>query len=133
MKRIIALLVFAAGGLAAAPNALVDGRIAQVATRTPARHKVWLASLAVLAGGQFADAASSIGGWETNPMLRGADGHFNAGKGFMIKGAIVGGLIGGEYLVHKFSGHDADKAFVGINAGVGGLGLACAIHNSRIK
>jgi hypothetical protein len=91
--------------LPAASNALIDGRIAHV-TEHHVSHKVWLGSIGFLAAGQGADLFSSIGGRELNPALRGAQGQFSVGKGLAVKGALVGGLAGLEWLTNRHGEHD---------------------------
>lgn len=66
----------------------------------------WLTPLRVaefsLIGGIAADSLSSWGCYESNPLLRSADGRFGA-KGFAIKAGISGGgLLVAHLLRRKF-------------------------------
>jgi len=62
------------------------------------RGKLWRTSVAVLLGAAAADAGSSLGRVERNPLLRSADGRFHA-KGIAIKAAISGGAVAAQWLM----------------------------------
>lgn len=134
MKRTLMSILLAALPCAAAPNALVDGRIAVVHEGTPVKHKVALASAVFMVAGQMLDFQSSLGGHELNGMIgNGANGTFNAKRGLAVKGIVIGTALAAEWALHRAGGHDNDKLTTGINAGLGGLGFAAAIHNYGVK
>lgn len=62
------------------------------------RGRFWKASVVALAGATAADAASSVGRIELNPVLRSADGRFGA-RGIAIKAAISGGAVFAQWLL----------------------------------
>lgn len=142
-KQIISTLIAVVAPLAAygaAPDAVEAYRdvrpqkIASVAPRAPVRHYALLGSMVFMAAGQILDCASSMGGHEMNGMIgNGKDGRFDASRGFAIKGGIVGGVIVGEYLLHRRAGHSLDAVFAGANATYGGIGVLAAVHNYGVK
>lgn len=142
-KQIISTLIAVVAPLAAygaAPDAVEAYRdvrpqkIASVAPRAPVRHYALLGSMVFMAAGQMLDCASSINGHEMNGMIgNGRDGRFNASRGFAIKGGIVGGIVGMEYLLHHRVGHQADAILAGANATYGGIGVLAAVHNFGVK
>jgi hypothetical protein len=128
--KLLATLFLSAALLPAAPNALLDGRIARVQEH-PVAHRVWLGSIGFMAAGQAADLVSSIGGRELNPALRGSTGEFSVSRGLAVKGLLVGGVAGLETLTNRHGEHD--KFYSGINAAFGVLGFGAAAHNWRVK
>lgn len=87
-------------------------------------------SLAALLAGNAADTATSWGQHETNPILRGRDGKFDAGS-TGIKFGITGALIGAELLLSRHH-PTAEKAFVVANFAVGGVMAGTAVQNYQI-
>lgn len=127
MKRTLASFILAATSLVAGPNALVDGRIANVQDKPS--HRAYWASVATMVVGQSLDVASSVGPYyELNPMLRGANGQFSLGKGIAFKAIIVGGVLGAEKVFHS-----QGKLAEGANYGLAGLGAEAAIHNWQVE
>src|SRR5512139_2901116 len=55
--------------------------------------KVWKASVAVLAAVNVADASTSFGRYEANPLLRNGQGQCSAGRAIAVKSAASGGLL----------------------------------------
>jgi hypothetical protein len=142
-KQIISTLIAVVAPLAAygaAPDAVEAYRdvrpqkIASVAPRAPVRHYALLGSMVFMAAGQMLDCASSINGHEINSMIgNGRDGRFNASRGFAIKGGIVAGIVAGEYVWHRRSGHAADAVMGIVNTTYGGIGVLAAAHNWGVK
>jgi hypothetical protein len=63
--------------------------------------KVWTASVAVLAAVNVMDARSSVGRYETNPLLRDGQGRFSAGRAIAVKSVASGGIILMQVLLRK--------------------------------
>ena len=49
--------------------------------------------MAVLATANVMDARTSMGGLETNPLLRNGHGRFSAGRAVAVKSAASGGMV----------------------------------------
>jgi hypothetical protein len=95
--------------------------------------KVWLASVAALGASNAADLHSSSGLWETNPLLRGPHGRFNARKGVLIKSIASGGLALLEViLLKKMPEMDLHKPFAITNMVVTGVVATTAVRNYHI-
>jgi len=130
MKRLLITSILAVAPMFAG-NALIDGRIAHV-TEHPTARKVWYASIAAAFAGQALDCASSTGwGYETNPMLRGANGQFSPVRGYSIKLGLVGGLVAAEAITSRHGDHY--KLFTTVNSIVAGEGTIAAVHNFKLK
>jgi hypothetical protein len=87
----------------------------------------WKASVAALVAATAADAGSSIGRRELNPMLAGSDGRFGM-RGIAVKGFITGGALGIQYLfLHKSLG--GSKAAGIANLGMASVYSSAAAHN----
>lgn len=100
-------------------------------------RKVWKVSLVVMASANFADAASSYGHIETNPILASANGRFG-NKALALKGGIgTGVVVVAEILIrHKMIRTESerlkvDKAAAIVNFAVAGGFSAAAIHNRK--
>ncbi len=63
--------------------------------------KIWTVSVAVLATANVMDARSSMGRYETNPLLQNGQGRFSAGRGIAVKSAASGGMILVQLLLQK--------------------------------
>ena len=63
-------------------------------------RKLYHASVAAVTAASVADVATSIGKYETNPALRGANGTFGA-RGIALKAAIAGGSVAIGYLMSR--------------------------------
>jgi len=61
---------------------LAPGRAAEGLKRS---KRLWWASVAVVVAASVLDVASSRGGAETNPLLRGQNGTFNTGRALLLK------------------------------------------------
>jgi len=131
MKRLLLTSILAVAPMFAGSNALIDGRIAHVDEHSTARN-VWYASIAPAIAGQALDCASSTGwGYETNPMLRGANGQFSPVRGYSLKLGLVGGLVAAEAITSRHGDHY--KLFTTINSIVAGEGTFAAVHNFKLK
>lgn len=97
-------------------------------------HKLMLSSALFMVAGQMLDFQSSIGGHELNGLIgNGRNGTFNVGRGLAVKGVVIGTALGIEWAMHRANGHNTDKLATGINAGLGSLGMAAAVHNWSAK
>ncbi len=98
---------------------------------TPKMHYVWLASLVAMDAMQAADVASSIGGYEGNPLI--GQGRFNAGRAALIKAPIVAGVNLLQIYMHRRYHHAADKQMSVVNWMVSTLYVGVVAHNERVK
>jgi len=89
-----------------------------------------VASQVALAGASAADLASSWGGQEANPLLRGTDGRFGT-RGAAVKFGIVGGIIALERLWLRDERYAA--VVTGANAAVSVMYVRAAQHNLRVR
>jgi hypothetical protein len=55
--------------------------------------KRWRISAAAFAISSVLDFSSSVGRYETNPLLRNANGRFSVGKGAAVKGGLLAGML----------------------------------------
>jgi hypothetical protein len=93
-------------------------------------RKTWTWSLAPLVASQAFDAASSYGYRELNPLLADLNGGFGA-KGVAIKFAVVGALIGAEYLILRKSPRSS-RFFAVLNWSGAGVTAGLAVHNYAV-
>lgn len=77
--------------------------------------------------GTGADAASSWGGQELNPVL----GPSFGGKALMLKGAVAAGVFGIEWVIVKKT--HSKKAVTLMNFAQAGLFGGAAIHNVKVR
>ncbi len=89
---------------------------------------LWKTSVAVLAGATAADAATSIGRVELNPLLRSADGRFHA-RGVAIKAAITGGAVAAQWLMLR-NNSKAGKYAAAANFAAASLFAGVAARNA---
>ena len=92
--------------------------------------KLWRFSVAALAAGSAADALSSYGHRETNPILRNPGGTFS-GKAMGIKAAIAGGGVAAQWIVLRKHPESARAAAI-TNFGMAGLFTGVAARNWRV-
>ena len=69
-------------------------------TTSPGSRTVWRASAIALLLATAADAHSSYGRHEANPLLRSRDGRFD-NRGIALKGLITGGALGAQWLLFR--------------------------------
>ena len=91
-------------------------------------HKIWRWSVAAVVAGSAADAATSLGKHEGNPVLGASFG----GRALAIKGAVLGTSLGVQYFAMRH-GNNAKTIGTIANFSAAGVFAATAIHNSRIK
>jgi len=93
--------------------------------------KFWT-SVAVLGAATFADAYSSRGRIERNPLLQGADGRFSVGRGLTIKSATAAGLVTVEMLmIRQHPGREAERISTLTNFVSAGVFAGTAVYNSQ--
>jgi len=90
-------------------------------------------SWAALAVSTVSDTASSYGHSEANPWLASRDQRFS-GRGVALKAAVIGGIIAGEYLLHRRlpNSEPAHKTAAVINFAAAGVTAGQAIRNWRM-
>jgi len=90
-------------------------------------HRMWKASLAVMAAASAADLLTSMGKRERNPLLQSAAGRFRA-RGMAIKSAITGGASASQmFLLRK--NPEATPYAAAANFALSGLFTSVAVHN----
>ena len=96
------------------------------------RHgKLWRVSAAVLGAVTIADMQSSVGRMEANPLLSSQNGRFTS-RGVALKGLVVGGALGAQWLMIRKSPKAAPYA-AGINFAAAALTGAAVVHNHMLK
>ena len=104
-----------------------DPKIEKKARRT---KTVWRLSMAAFATATALDAATSVGKYESNPLLRSADGKFGV-KGMAIKGGLAGVVLVPQI---AFQNHrELHSKFAIINFIETGFFAALAIHNLGVS
>lgn len=93
--------------------------------------KAWTRSLAPLVASQALDAASSYGYRELNPMLADSNGNFGM-RSTVIKFAVVGALIGVEYLLVRKS-PQTGKLLAILNWSGAAVTTGFAVHNYSVR
>lgn len=91
--------------------------------------RAWKLSLLGLAGASGADAISSWGKQESNPLLRSANGTFGL-RGLMVKSGLTGASLIPQYTMHN--NPKAQRAFTVLNFAETAVFTATAIHNFSI-
>ncbi|HUO29886.1 MAG TPA: hypothetical protein VMU80_11760 [Bryobacteraceae bacterium] len=120
MRRTALVLIVIVAGLLPAASA----------AEKPSRWRaVWHASQALLAGSQVADAASSWGKLEANPLLQ-TNPRFGYGALAVKFGALAVSLTAQHYMVRRNPARM--RFFTGTNLAVTGMLTAVAVHNTRV-
>jgi hypothetical protein len=120
--RILALCLFTGLGLTAETRDVLEH------PRPGARpSKLWRISVVALAASSSADAWSSYGRHEMNPLLRSPDGRFS-GKAIGIKAAIAGSGVVAQWLMLRHRPESA-KAAALTNFGMAGIFTGVAVRN----
>lgn len=88
-------------------------------------------SYAAMVGANVADAVTSHGKYEANPILRGADGRYDSTRGTLLKAAVIGGLIGTQYLITR-KRPEWKRTLAWANFAIAGGLSAVAVHNAGI-
>jgi len=91
------------------------------------KRSLWKASVAAIVAATVADASSSVGRRELNPVLAGPNGQFGM-RGIALKGVITGGALGMQYLFLR-KGNGGDKAAAIANFGMASVYMSAALHN----
>jgi hypothetical protein len=79
------------------------------------------------------DARSSMGGYETNPLLRDTQGRFSPGRTVMIKSAASGGMLLLQLLLHKkMPEQELEKPCAVVNFAAAAVVGATAFRNAKI-
>jgi len=91
----------------------------------------WKISLAALVGSQAADAATSYGMRELNPLLASANGGFEI-RAAVTKMGVTGALVGIEYLIVRKYPRSAG-VISKLNWSTGIVTMGFAAHNFAIK
>jgi hypothetical protein len=92
--------------------------------------KFWM-SVAALGIATFADAYSSRGRVERNPLLQNEHGRFSAGRAMMIKSATAAGVVGLElWMMRRHPGPGTERASTFANFASAGIFAGVAVYNS---
>jgi len=122
MRNLICLtLLFAAATMAAA-----DG-----APRAAKTKRIWRVSAMVLAAATSADAASSWGKAEANPLLQGPGGRFTA-RGLALKGGMAGGLLAAQWWLQRRHPGSARASAI-TNFGLAAVYTGVAVRNWPVE
>lgn len=92
--------------------------------------RLWRWSVVAYSGAVAADAASSWGRPELNPVLRGADGRFD-GRSMLVKGALSGGWLLIQWGAVR-ANPKLERVFSRINFVAAGATGAVAVRNARL-
>jgi hypothetical protein len=114
--------------------AVVLGGLATPGQAAEARRKsrgLWWASVAMVVAASALDVASSRGGVEANPLLRGQNGAFNTGRAVLIKAIGMGGMVVTEAVVLRRSPSAARSAAV-VNLVTAGAVSGLAVRNLKV-
>jgi hypothetical protein len=94
-------------------------------------RRLWWASVAMVVAAGALDVASSRGGAEANPLLRGSNGTFNTGRAVLLKSLVTGGMVATEALVMRHSPGSGHSAAI-VNFATSGTIGALAVHNWKV-
>src|SRR5579872_3475421 len=89
--------------------------------------KLWKVSAGLLAAVTVADMQSSVGRQEENPLLASRSGQFS-GSGIAIKSLLVGGMIGGQWLLLR-KNPQTSKYAAAANFAAAALTGTIVVHN----
>ncbi len=115
--RFVLVLTLAANGFAASPAKSTS-------------KKVWLLSAAMLVAASLADAHTSLGRPEANPLLRNPRGDFSPARAVALKSAAVGGTLALEICLTR-SRPELRRASSLVNFGSAAALAAATAHNAR--
>lgn len=100
----------------------------------PKWKKVFLTTIASLAAANVADAHSSAGRWETNPLLRDSSGRCDSRKAILIKTGASGAFVLLELiLLKKMPNRNLHKSFALTNIAASGIVGTVAVRNYRMS
>ncbi len=93
--------------------------------------RFWI-SVGVLGAATFADAYSSRGHVERNPLLQNSSGRFSVGKAFAVKSGMAAGLITLElWMMNRNPGTESERLSSFTNFVSAGIFAGTAVYNSR--
>jgi hypothetical protein len=97
-------------------------------------QKLWSASVASVVAANVADAATSLGRYEGNPLLRNAQGRLSPGRVVLIKASGTGGLLLLQCILRRRMPHQRlEKPAAIINFTAAAAVGAVAYRNSTIS
>jgi hypothetical protein len=106
--------------------------IAHGQTKRPWK-KAWIVSVGALIAVNVLDARSSVGRYETNPLLRDSQGRFNTRRTVMVKSAASGGMLLLQVVLHKrMPEQSLEKPSAAVNFTAAAAVGATAFRNTRI-
>ncbi len=117
LTRLALVVVLAANSFAASPS-------------SPRSKKVWILSAAILVAASFADAHTSLGRTEANPLLRNSQGNFNSSRALAFKSAAVGGSLALQICLTR-SRPELRPTAAAVNFASAAALAAVAAHNTR--
>ncbi len=127
MRSLVVLFSLA---IALLPLSLSAQSLNEQPSRRPGK-KFWI-SVAVLGAATFADAFSSRGRVERNPLLQNEHGRFSAGRALVIKSTTAAGLVGLEmWMMHRNPGPGTERVSTFTNYVSAGIYGGTAIYNSQ--
>ena len=103
---------------------------ASAADRPSRWSAVWRVSQAMLAGADAADAASSWGKNEANPLVR-AGQRFSYGSLAIKMGALTGGMVAQHYILRKAP--NKTPLFASTNLAAAAMLAVVAEHNMHVS
>jgi len=111
---------------------LLAAGIAHGQTKRPWK-KAWIVSVGALIAVNVLDARSSVGRYETNPLLRDSQGRFNTRRTVMVKSAASGGMLLLQVVLHRrMPEQSLDKPSTVVNFTAAAAVGATAFRNTRI-
>jgi hypothetical protein len=93
----------------------------------PRRSRLWRISVAAVAGASAADYATSLGHYERNGLLAGADGRFSPGRAIAFKLGPQAGLLYWQARSRN------KRLWAVVNFAMAGVYGATAVYNRRQK
>ncbi len=135
MRHVTFVLILALAAIAGATEPVIpqphEFEFRRESPRRDLGAAAYYGSVGVLAVSQFADHHSSQnGGYELNPLLRGANGQYSSTKGTLMKAGVVGGIVAVQHWdIRKRPQHR--KVWTIFNYGLATVGFVIAAKNSR--
>jgi len=96
--------------------------------------KAWIVSVGALIAVNVLDARSSVGRYETNPLLRDSQGRFNTRRTVMIKSAASGGMLAIQMVLHRrMPEQSLERPSAVVNFAAAAAVGSTAFRNTRIR
>lgn len=112
------------------PNSLGAQNLTEQPIRRPGK-KFWI-SVAALGIATFADAYSSRGRIERNPLLQNEHGRFSPSRALMIKSATAAGVVGLElWMMRRHPGRGTERVSTFVNFASAGIYAGTAVYNHQ--